>query len=287
MLSVTRSGAHVRKHTPQRGFTLIELLMVISIIAILVALITPAVQSAFRTAKIGRVSAELTGLDAAANQFKARYGVNPPSFIVLDESGSNWPEQSKRVLRRIYGLEFDFSIQRDFNGDGDEDDGRITLTGDECLVFFLGGMPSRQGGNFVLTGFSHSKANPFKRGGQRRISFFNDWDVSRLSDRDDDGMPSYYDMFNLPGEGGRPYLYLSTTKNGTYDISDVGWSGMGSVYLQGSANTPWKKDGVQIISPGPDNAYGNGGRWVIDDSSSLALPDLDNITNFSGGQLEQ
>lgn len=305
--------AQITNHKTQRtdaAFTLIELLMVISIIAILVALLAPAVMSALDSAKDRQVAAEIEGLANAVSDFKGRYKQAPPSAFVLYETAAGWnntnavTQRSKRILRTLFGPEFDFTYssaptpgQIDINGNGMIDTTPIVLSGDECLVFFLGGIPQRNGTQFSLTGFSRNKRAPFLRspGGaqQNRFQFFKEWDVSRLADRDGDGMPEYYDILNPPSPGSfRPYLYLSTFPSGVYNIGDVlvangGPATMTSYYHQGNANTPWKPKGFQIISAGRDRQYGSGGAWNDDNSANLALEDQDNITNFSGGGILQ
>lgn len=310
-----RGTSHSRRAAPARaGFTLIELMIVVSIIALLAALITPAVQAAFLRAKIARVSSEITGLDQGIAQFKAKFHHNPPSFVILSEakkSDGGWTDAGSRdTMIKLFGPSFDFEVERDFDGDGnrtpENPTGNTTfktfvLTGDECLVFFLGGMPAKDGsGKFTLTGFSQSKINPFKRGGTNRLQFYNDWVFNRLSDRDSDGMPEYYDEFNDPAKGyTTPYLYLSTMRTSTYQVwPDLDKDGdtsttsdplIASFYYQSSnaQQSAWRKGSFQIISPGEDHNYGNGGHWKQGDSSSLANADLDNQTNFSGGVLQQ
>ena len=77
-----------RRTTDQtRGFTLVELLVVIVVLAILVALLLPAINGAIRTSRNAAVQAEINQLATALEQFKSTYGTYPPSRVYLHESG--------------------------------------------------------------------------------------------------------------------------------------------------------------------------------------------------------
>jgi prepilin-type N-terminal cleavage/methylation domain-containing protein len=66
--------------TPRRrAFTLVELLVVISIIGVLAALTIPLAGSVSRTKKINTAQAEMQQIETALENYKAKYGVYPPS----------------------------------------------------------------------------------------------------------------------------------------------------------------------------------------------------------------
>ena len=66
--------------TPRRrAFTLVELLVVISIIGVLAALTIPLAGSVARTKKINTAQAEMQQIETALENYKAKYGVYPPS----------------------------------------------------------------------------------------------------------------------------------------------------------------------------------------------------------------
>lgn len=71
--------ANLMPQPARRAFTLIELLVVISIIAVLAALILPVANSVGRVKKIDTATAELQNLESALENYKAKYGVYPPS----------------------------------------------------------------------------------------------------------------------------------------------------------------------------------------------------------------
>ena len=72
---------------PARGFTLVELLVVIVILAILVALLIPAVTGAIRKTRGAAVQAEINQMAQALADFKSKYGDYPPSRVLLSENG--------------------------------------------------------------------------------------------------------------------------------------------------------------------------------------------------------
>ena len=72
----------------QAAFTLIELLVVISIIAILVGLLLPAVQAVRRGVYETAVAADIAQMDASMHRFKDDYGFYPSDFTeFLDLAG--------------------------------------------------------------------------------------------------------------------------------------------------------------------------------------------------------
>jgi prepilin-type N-terminal cleavage/methylation domain-containing protein len=65
---------------PHRAFTLVEMLVVIGIIAILAALLVPAVNIAIRTARNAAIGVEINQLATAIESYKQDKGDYPPNF---------------------------------------------------------------------------------------------------------------------------------------------------------------------------------------------------------------
>ena len=227
----------------RRAFSLIELLVVIMIIAILFSLILVGVRGAMGTARNATVTVEFKNIEKAVTDFRAKYGIEPPSGIILFETSAGWTGSSpstaavnrSRALIRQMWPDFDFSMARDINGDDDMLD-TITLNGSECLVFFLGGVSSTnvvdKSGNLIGTpgaavttwaplGFSANPGNPLGRGGARVTPFY-EFDTGRLINRDGaadpEGLPEYIDP--LPGQR-TPILYASSYGGKGYRDADV------------------------------------------------------------------
>lgn len=68
-----------RNERRREAFTLVELLVVISIIAVLAALILPVATSVSRVKKENTAQAELQQIETALESYKAAHGVYPPS----------------------------------------------------------------------------------------------------------------------------------------------------------------------------------------------------------------
>ena len=91
---------------PQRsGFTLVELLVVITIIAVLAALITPAVFQARRSGQISAIKAEIDLLHMAMMHYKNEYGSFPPAadsvLSMTPLPGSIAAKHIKRLFPRV------------------------------------------------------------------------------------------------------------------------------------------------------------------------------------------
>lgn len=305
---------------PQRrgAFTLVELMIVVVVIAILMALVLPAVMGSFRTARISAVTTEIRGLEAAIAQFKSVYGIEPPSRIRLFETQAGWqtpamgttPEpitgialsneaertRSVAFMNQIWPS-YDFSIPHDFNGDGMAS-GFVALSGPECLVFFLGGRPVGSATTaFALTGFSKNPADPFAvaAGTETREGPYFEFKPSQLKTSKNTaagGALVYFDP--LPGQTA-PYVYASSYDGRGYQTPDVfanSADDLNNVYFSGTAGstTPQKNKSCQIISPGYDGFYGAGGLFNANQTGTKGLTDrrdYDNITNFHGGQLNK
>lgn len=220
-----------RPLAPRSAFTLIELLIVIAIIGVLAGLLLGGVFGVFGTARVTQVTADINSLDKSIQDFKLRFGVEPPSFIVLYEDAPNWgtgpvPLRSRALVQRVWP-DFNFGTAHDINLDGDTTD-TFVLQSTEALVFFLGGNGMLSTSNPQPLGFSVNPQNPFTAGGQR-VGPFIQFDTARLVDVDGDvttphtamtgpipgalGGPEYMDP--IPGQI-VPYLYFSSYDGAGY-----------------------------------------------------------------------
>lgn len=208
------------------GFTLLELLAVVAIIAILASLLLVAISGAKKNVKVAEVRQEISALTNAIAQFKATYGIEPPSHLTLYEKPTDItkyagvvPEAARTlaILRRIWPrIDFTQLAQVDLDNDGTpgEPDTAVILTGAECLVYFLGGIKDSSG--TTVTGFSKNPSNPFSgpQTGELREGPFFEFKTSRLM-----ASPSTRAFFvyrDPTGDQSAPYAYANSYEGTGY-----------------------------------------------------------------------
>jgi general secretion pathway protein G len=322
--------AHARG-SGRRGFTLIEMMVVIVIIGILLAMVAAAVVKGLGKSKETRNRSDVSQMELALEQFKQRFGAYPPSRIVLydkyafyfDATGNYKDGQlgkdSVAFLNRMFPrlasqnlTDYNYpwtysqkanpsdpaptSIWVDWNGNGALDDKGMYLEGDQCLVFFLGGIPApctATTGTANLPpsvlGFSTNPRNPAAATSDRIGPFF-EFQTSRLvvtrpaaGPQNSRSFYSYLDGYGSSDGLGtssgasKPYLYFSSGNSANnynrYQSSDCSFwkssDGVTSIWPYAELVTPTtpptfpiaryqKPNTYQIISAGADGQFGTG-----------------------------
>jgi prepilin-type N-terminal cleavage/methylation domain-containing protein len=322
--SPARSAIQPARRGTRHGFTLIELFIVVVIIGMLVAMIAPALMGAFRSARDAGVITEIKQLESAITAFKAVYGKEPPSRVVIYEEADEWDtDTANRAIIRGIWPQYNFELDQDLTGDGDTDD-QLAMNAGECLVFFLGGIVNRMTDG-PPEGFSKNPSQPFlpaATAASREGPFF-EFAPDRFVDLDGNfttgtgpgntrwGWREYKD--SLPGQT-KPYLYFSSREGRGYEtVTPAPVTAIDGTFIDvyrvfnpssttATPNTPGsttvpptsfvypphKPQSFQIISPGADGVYGKGGVFnPAKPNSWLAdVGDYDNLTNIHGGRLK-
>ena len=175
----------------------------------------------------------------------------PRNISSTDITLGDLSARSLRALRRFFpqavilASQFPTGYFPDYNGNSvlqvgmgaapTPDQGLIYLEGDECLAFFLGGIPSQTGAALGMSGFAKDPLKPFAAPGDTSISPYSSYPLvfsssrnapfydfagGRLIDLDGDLIPSYMDPLHS-GVEARPYAYFSAYGSNGYDPNDV------------------------------------------------------------------
>ena len=297
----------IRTHRQARSaFSLIELLIVIAIIALLVGLTTAAVQRvrivAVRTQTANDITKLADGLQAAMKRYNDatvlpsklvlfnqlnRYTTNPP--VGETPADTELRKRSGETLSRMFGPRLlRNGTYVSWDGAASPADSKTVLEGQQCLVFYLGGVQVTTGSALTCVGFSTDPLNPMKLGGERNWPFF-DFKSARLLSANapfafgTNAFFVYLDPYRKAGDPlAKPFVYFSTT-NAPNNYSPYGSSdcpSLGIAPYQSAAGFV-NPSGFQIVSAGENGKFGIGGT-TFDPKFGSSDPDtIDNQTNFS------
>ncbi len=214
----------------KKAFTLIELLVVIAIIAILMALLLPAVQSAKLSAQKGRVRTELSSMQAAVKHFYSDYQTYP---VQVPTAGAGTrkdtvyglPPGTPAGTMDSYTNRILFNILRGLPGTDGDTDG-LTPPGNKYnykkVVYFEGGDAKNvkdPRGGFVTVDFSAA----LKVG-----EYLDPWGYPYVVVVDSD----YDDMIDFTGV----YSDLPKLKMGAVALSTGKDGGIGTVKAGGAGD---------------------------------------------------
>ena len=255
----------------RHGFTLVELLVVIVIIGILAAIITPVAFNALGNARNAAISLELSKLSAALEAYKNEYGSYPPDMT--NEL------QTRRHLSRLFPRQ-DLHEKNDLVA--------LKLDPAEALVFWLRGFyPDPE---HPLFGDSNHDEQP----DMERGTAFYEFPLAQLTDIDGDNLPEYSPPYckRTPVVyfvHGPDHYHVGTNLKKYVLEQDINEA---KPYIRNvdDARHPYgPHNSFQLICAGQDGRFGS---WR--DIPNKIYPtgqgydpkgaDDDNITNFSNGK---
>jgi len=227
-------------HNPSpRGFTLVELLVVIGIIALLAALVTPAVMQAQVAARNAAIKVEIDMLHMAIMNYKNEYGSFPPA--ISDISSSTDPAVAH--LARLFP--------------------RCSVGPAQLLAAFPAAaspktVTSMNAMSYWLSGYTDDPTAPLSSSGLSRKKLY-DFDMSRIDQTTGAYFPS--------GKKSSPYLYLNSS---LYSANAYAGGSTPNAMKQTSLGdtTPFYNTGsetdaffnadtFQILCAGRDEVFGN------------------------------
>ena len=281
-----------KRSDSRRGFTLVELLVVIAIIAILASLAGFAAYSALAKARETALLTELAQLQTAIEKYKDAHNGYPPDFTVTDPNRTLVLRHITNSYQRLNLGERNLIANSLTTGNNVAIDpaGRWleNIDSAEALVFWLGELYEHN--QYPVTGVNATA---------QKVTQFFEFDKERLRDEDGDGWMEYYPS-KRPEEP--PYVYFH---HQTYPAAFYVYGNKGEAiaYLTDEANPAdvnffykWANpQKFQIICCGLDGRFNARvppvapaayPRFPSGQNYDMANGELDNMTNFSEGKLE-
>jgi prepilin-type N-terminal cleavage/methylation domain-containing protein len=246
-LQQTGAGGPRPLAAPREGFTLVELLIVIVILAMLAALVTPAIMKSLAKARNSAIKAEIDMLHMALMNYQSEYGVLPPcvepeiQYWTTKQYTKGGP--AAKHLQRLFPRCVQPQIQLNTTS-APKDPMRLTQM--NALVAWL-------------TGFTTDPINPLVPGSQR-VKLY-EFDKSRI----DSSTAAYFPS----GKKGSPYIYFDSSSYGNATMNS--FTDGTNVYTPqlDQAVTPaefFNANTFQILCAGRDE------KWGTDDDLSNFWP---------------
>jgi len=235
----------IKKPRCPSGFTLVELLVVIMIIGLLAAIVTPAVMQSLTKARNSAIKAEIDLLHMALMNYQTEYGALPPCIDTLFTAGSYTSGgQAAKHLRRIFPRCADPRTQLNATNKPSQP---VQLSPKNALVAWL-------------SGFTPDPINPLVPGASR-VKLF-DFDQARID--------SSSFAYHPSSKKGSPYIYVDSASY--TDIDNAPFQDGTNVYAP--EDRAVTNGGTQFFNPGTFQILcaGRDETWGTEDDMSNFWP---------------
>ena len=289
----------LKSRSRNSAFTLVELLIVIAIIGILASLATVGVMKALEKGKMVAARTEISQLEAAIAAAKQNLGGVDylPSAIKLHSRADSLMADNtqiaintKNFLTKAFGkswiplpnpttLVYSSTPYMYWMGAGYTGTYPITLSGMEALVFWLGGVRDANG---TFQGFSSNPAAPWGTGNAsyKLKGPFYEFDAVRVLNNTPTTVPTFVNSWN------GSYAYFSSADYAGFTTTPYSATAGTIKPLLRITTAFYNPKTFQIISSGPDQAFGSGGAHTPGTGAyAISAPGYDDLSNFSSTQL--
>lgn len=291
------------------GFTLVELLVVITIIGILVSLLVPTLAAALKSSREAAIALDIKQLQLAIESFKKERKTNAYPLDFSKDDKNNTVNNRAAVLAQFIRTNFrNTSPSYVTKSSPAVWDGTWVAALKKNSSRSPADLDSAEALYFWLALSQKNAQAPLPLGPNDKGWKFFDFKTERLVDEDGDGWFEY-----LPPHGEPvPYVYfessryLAATKSNPnpsgydvdlYDSTKHGYPNAGTVrpYYKtlppsgggpGGPGVYQAANGFQIICAGYDGSFGTAARKAYPSGSGFKEPDLDNISGFADGRLD-
>ena len=291
----------LKSRSRNSAFTLVELLVVIAIIGILASLAAVGVMKALEKGKMVAARTEISQLEAAIAAAKQNFGNvdNLPSAIRLYNTPAGFAGDvvlgvpTANFLTKVFGKAWQANVACPWMGASYNGAYPVTLQGMEALVFWLGGVRDASG---VFQGFSSNPSTPWDITNTKRKGPFYEFDAVRVLNNTPTTVPTFVNSWN----GSDAYFSSADYLNFSKTIANSGYGAYSSTGgsispLLRTATAFYNPKTFQIISSGPDQAFGKGsfgGGTVFGvvhapggGDYAISATGFDDLSNFSSTQL--
>jgi prepilin-type N-terminal cleavage/methylation domain-containing protein len=244
-----RPSSRSQCSTAPRAFTLVELLVVIGIIGLLAALLTPVVMQSLTKARNAAIKSEIDMLHMAIMNYKNEYGSFPPCVL-----GTAVPNRAAKHIAKLFPRLPSANVADQLNLASVGASG--VLADATCLNNFS--LSPKTAIVFWLEGYTDNPVSPLVPAAQRKKLF--DFDQSRKAQ----SAGKFTGIYSASGKPEAEFWYMDCAAL-TADLAAVNFQ-LEIDPTAPVANTPFNKDSFQIVNPGRD------GIWNTDDDLSNFWP---------------